>query len=182
MELGLYEDDLGYRWGGTSRCSRADFDLCLIWVGRNNGPALLFDFHFGGVVDLRAPDMAGIAASAWCGAEYPERTYDPPSMWVRMFKRNGYTHDGSRAPLPTEPIQLYRGCTEDGRYGMSWTTDCEIARAFAFDGLRGQPAGAVYTATVDPKHLLAYIGPEVGRGESEYVVDPAGLSDVCLSH
>jgi hypothetical protein len=32
----------------------------------------------------------------------------------------------------------------------------------------------LYEVTVQPERLLAYIGPEVGRDESEYVIDPTG--------
>lgn len=178
MKPGLYQDDLGYRWGGTSPCSRADLDLCLSRIGRNNGPALLFDFHYGRVVKLDAPDMAGAVANVWSDAEYPESAYDPPSFWVRLFERNGYSHDGIRVARPTEPVQLYRGCTEEGRFGMSWTSDREVAESFAYDSLRGRPPGTVYTATVAPGSLLAYIDAEIGRSEREYVVNPAGLTGV----
>ena len=82
---------------------------------------------------------------------------------------------------------MFRGCTSeliydednychvDPRFGMSWTTDAKIARRFA-SGIRGRKPGHVYVATVQPEHLLAYLGAQY-RNESEFIVHPDGLSD-----
>lgn len=72
---------------------------------------------------------------------------------------------------------LFRGCDPAARFGMSWTSDVEMARRFAVGDMRGRAAGQVYTATVEPQYLLAYLGEVNGRSESEWVVDPDGLSD-----
>jgi hypothetical protein len=172
----LCQRDGYYRYDG-GELKRDTLDLCLSRVVRNDGPAMLFDFHFGNVVDLTRPEMAGVVASVWSGAEYPQRAFDDASIWRELFRVNGYSHDGHTAELPTEPVKLFRGCDTRGRFGMAWTSDLDQARTFAYDGLRGRAPGHVFTATVQPEHLLTYIGEEIGRREDEYVVDPDGLSD-----
>ncbi|WP_143086266.1 hypothetical protein [Amycolatopsis saalfeldensis] len=47
------------------------------------------------------------------------------------------------------------------------------ARAYAVDGVRGRPSGAIWTALVEPDRLLAR---NRDRDEFEYVVDTAGLT------
>jgi hypothetical protein len=184
---GLYQSAHGnYRWSGTPM-DMATFDECAASVGRNAEPKLLFDFVRGQVLKL-SPATARAVVSAWSGAEYPERALWP-AEWIRYFTRIGYTHDGQPAERPTEPVTLFRGCVPDpvvdqetgqrragGRFGMSWTTDLELARRFAYDGLRGRPEGNVYTTRLEPQHLLAYLGPSE-RDESEFVVNPVGLRD-----
>lgn len=152
---------------------RVAFDLRLGRIGRNDGPALLFDLYLSRTLDLSRPDMAGVVADIWSSAEYPLRALSAAD-WVYFFQRNGYSHDGHAADRPAKPVVLYRGCARAARFGMSWTSDVEMARRFAYGGLRGREPGQVYTATVAPEHLLAYIGDR-SRGESEYVVAREGL-------
>ncbi|WP_204080985.1 hypothetical protein [Mycobacterium riyadhense] len=134
-------------------------------------PALLHDLIFADKVDLTDPNMAGVVGSVWCGAEYPERCLDP-YYWTDIFRDNGYINDGVLAERPMTPITLYRGCCSDRKLGMSWTSDLEVARRFAYDGLRGRRAGHVYIFDeACGWDLLAYIGEKIGRNESEYVVD-----------
>ena len=74
----------------------------------------------------------------------------------RCFRSNGFSNDGRRAMPPDEPLDLYRGATEDHRFGMAWTSALDVAERFARKedgaGLRGR----VYTARVDPLCFLAY--------------------------
>jgi hypothetical protein len=151
------------------------FEDCAAAIGRNAGPALLFDLRYRG--DLQLRNAPGVVASAWCAAEYPEGLIDPRELWVELFTEAGYTHDGYPAPRPPAPVELFRGCTEGRQDGMAWTSDLEVARRFA-TGLRARQPGHVYTATVDPEFLLAFIHTQHGRGEAEYVVSPEGLTDV----
>lgn len=174
---GLYQDNRGcYRFGLMTKLNRPTLDRCAGAIGRNDVPALVFDMY---VVDrtlkLSRRDMAGVVADAWSAAEYPQRGWDV-ECWLLLFRANGYSHDGQAARQPAEPVTLYRGCDAAARFGMSWTTDLEMARKFAYGGLRGRAVGQVYTAVVEPEHLLAYIGKS-GRDESEFVVDPRGLTD-----
>lgn len=176
-DAGIFEDSRGvYRQIGGS-LDRKTFDRCCCRLGRNNAPALLFDLYFGRSLKLSRREMEGVVAGVWSGAEYPQRCIEDPSLWRTLFAANGYSQDGERADKPAASVVLYRGSTPEGRFGMSWTTDLSVARSFADDGLRGRAQGQVYTAVVAPTHLLAYIGPRIGRDESEYVVDPSGLSD-----
>lgn len=171
----LYEDADGY-FAVDPKDRMLDagvFDECESRVGRNSGPALLFDLHARGAIDISA--NPSVVALVWSGPEYPERCLEP-AIWIRFFKLAGYTYNGQPAEPPTEPVGIYRGATYEGRFGMSWTTDIETARKFAFEGMRGRPRGAVCAATVEPAGLLAYID-EKRPGEAEFVVNPAYLSD-----
>lgn len=137
-------------------------------VGRNNEPALLHDLYWSKLI----PDglLPAVVSSAWTAAEYPRRLLSA-SMWVHLFREAGFTVDGKPAAAPSEPWTLYRGATTKHKC-MAWTTSLEIAETFAYGGLRGRRRGRVYTATVQPEHVLAVIGE---REEHEVVVDPAGL-------
>jgi len=143
-------------------------------VGRNNEPALIWDLW---CEDGWHDEIAQIVGDVWSAAEYPERALDQ-SMWLEIFGYAGFRRDGEVAPPPAESLTLYRGATAEGRFGMSWTNDLEVAEKFARAGIRGRAVGTVWTAEVEPRYLLAYVGREGTRGESEYVVDPAGLIDV----
>jgi hypothetical protein len=71
-------------------------------------------------------------------------------------------------------VALWRGCLPRLRRHMSWTSDRELARKFAFDGLRGRPLGALYQTTAPPEALLCI--NHTSRQESEYVINTRGLA------
>jgi hypothetical protein len=170
---GLYEDENGY-YRFDRQIDAETFSTASAHLGRNKAPALLFDLYYGKSLDLAAHPR--VVAGAWSSAEYPERCLEPPDIWAELFRTAGYTHDGQPATPPTEPITVYRGCTPDGREGISWTSDLAVARSFAHDQLRGRAVGHVYAFDAPPDALLAYIH-ETGRQESEYVIDNAFLKD-----
>lgn len=145
------------------------FHSAVVTVGRNGGPALLFDMHFSG----RMTDavLAEVIGGVWTGAEFPARSFDPPELWADLFDAAGYTVDGKPAERPTEPLRLYRGATVEHKAGWSWTDDLQVAQRFAGD-LLGRSKGQVWTALIDPADLLARIDD---REESEYVVNPECL-------
>lgn len=93
------------------------------------------------------------------------------SQWAYLFTRAGYSVNGARAQRPDAPVALYRGATEAGRFGLAWSTERRVAERFA-----RKPGSHLWTASVQPKHLLAYIS-HPRDPEHEYVVDPAGLGD-----
>lgn len=159
MDEGRTVDDL------RTACSR---------VGRNNEPALIWDLW---CEDGWHDEIAEVVGDVWSVTEYPERALDQ-AMWMDIFNYAGFRRDGQITPPPTKSLTLYRGSTAEGRFGMSWTDDLAIAQSFARGGIRGRAAGTVWTADVEPRYLLAYVGGEGSRGESEYVVDPEGLIDV----
>ncbi|WP_131705513.1 hypothetical protein [Mycolicibacterium obuense] len=147
------------------------FSRALMHVGRNEGPALLYDLY-PGAIDIA--EHSGVAAEVWSMAEFPSNLIDPDD-WVALFEEAGYTVDGVPAPRPTAPVNVYRGCHPERRFGMSWTTDIDRARWFAERDL-GHGVGEVYEVTVQPSFLLAYIHVS-SRGEAEFVVDPSALDD-----
>lgn len=147
--------------------------LAMLRVGRNDAPALLF--HLDWEVELSADLTAWAVPHAWCMVEWPTRALEA-EVWQDLFERAGFTIDGVVAPRPTEPLTLYRGADHDHRLGWSWTENVDRARWFA-DRPQHPTRGKVWTATVMPWALLAYIH-ESGRSESEWVVDPDGIFDV----
>lgn len=117
--------------------------------------------------------------------------------WVRAFRSAGYLEGRRRtenlygdlpvkaAPLPDEPILLFRGCDFARRLGMSWTPDRDVARACSTAGAHGRSRlGEVYAAWVDPSWLLAQLDCRVRDNRwpyqlgvfREFVVD-TGLLD-----
>jgi hypothetical protein len=174
---GVYEDVSGYT--SDRLVHRTAFDTAACRLGRVNGPALLMDLFYSGALNLCGEDMVGVVADIWSSAEYPEDALDW-FVWVDLFHENGYNDDGKAAAPPTDPVTLYRGCAYELRTRMAWTSDIRVAERFAYGGIRGRRPGEVWTATVHPEGLLAYIGREIGRNESELVVDPGYLDDVRL--
>lgn len=176
---GLDQDENGYfRFSG--QIDSETFSLATARLGRNKAPALLFDLYYGGSLDLAT--HPGVVADAWSSAEHPERCFEPDGwIWVEFFRTAGYTHDGQPATPPADPIAVYRGCTPEGRTGMSWTSDLAMARRFAHDGMRRRAVGHVYAFDAPPEALLAYI-QETGREESEYVIDSAFLDGAVRLH
>jgi hypothetical protein len=107
-----------------------------------------------------------------------------------MFKLTGYLSDG--IPKPTRRRVLYRGCTPEGRRGMSWTTKRFVAEKFAdywVEWSQAEKPGHVYKAVVEPACVLGAIrgklkkldlnGTEVELpvgSEHEFIVDARSLS------
>lgn len=149
------------------------FAQALANVGRDNGPALLFDLYHAGALDIG--ECPSVVAHAWSMAEFPESHFDMPETWRDLFERAGYTHEGRPAPRPSAPVTVYRGCHHKRRFGMAWTADLERAQWFA-DPERREGAKHVYVHRADPWELLAFIN-ESGRHEAEYVIDPEYLND-----
>ena len=148
-----------------------EFRTMLSLAGRNAGPWLLSDAKcFGAVSDVT---IVAVTADVWSGAEYPQdwlRQVD----WLDLFTVAGFAIDGRPADRPTQPVTLWRGCPPKLRRHMSWTSDRELARKFAFDGLRGRPKGALYQTTAPPEALLCI--NHISRQESEYVINTRGLT------
>ncbi len=167
---GLYRDEAGYyRYDGTMDAET--FSQACTSLNRNEGPALLYDLYPRSIDVAEHPE---IVAEVWCMAEFPAQLLDADD-WVMLFEEAGYTEDGKRARRPRKSVTVYRGCSADRRFGMSWTTDLERARWFADRDL-GQGIGGVYQAEIAPGFLLAYIH-EDHRQEAEYVIDPTALND-----
>jgi len=154
----------------------ADLDTMVSRVGRNHAPALMVDLWKDGLLDEDAYRLAG---SVWCGAEHPQELLDD-ALWGWLFESAGYCVDGKPARRPRKALRLFRGATEDARWGWSWTDDREVAETFAHRQLRGRPLGQVWTALVEPSRLLARV---TYRDESEYVVDtrPNELAPLVIS-
>lgn len=147
----------------------AEWDRASGLLGRNATPALLFELYCDELIPAGVLPRA--VADAWGGPEFPAAAADE-YMWVHLFGKAGYAVDGVPAHRPAGSVTLYRGADDEHRRGMAWTADLARARWFAERSI-WKRHGTVWTAEVAPMWLLAQIN---GRSESEYVVDPSGLS------
>jgi hypothetical protein len=139
-------------------------------AGRNAGPHLL---DFAWASQVISPDtVTRVTSHVWSGVEYPQ-DWVTRASWIDLFSTAGFTIDGHLAERPTEPVKLWRGCVPRLRRRMSWTSDLEMARKFAFGMLRGREEGAVYE-TAAPPYALFCIN-HISRKESEYVINTRGL-------
>lgn len=131
---------------------------------------------------LRPDTFASAVPEAWVSADYAEMR-DQRTRWLTWFRRAGYTHELVRADPPAKPLRLWRGAIWELRRGMSWTDDRDRAQWFAdrAQGVRVRGGGEewvsdgmLFTTLAPSRSLLAYVH-EMGRTESEYVIDPHGL-------
>jgi hypothetical protein len=114
----------------------------------------LRDLHISGVIDLAQDCMQGVVANAWAQAERPTSILQP-HLWVSLFHRNGFTHEGASADPPSQPVEVFRGAPHEGRLGMSWTREVDIATRFATEGISGRPPGTVYAARTSTSRVSA---------------------------
>jgi len=94
--------------------------------------------------------------------------------WVAMFRMIGFVTEPPGLDRPNRPLTLWRGSTRNGWNRLAWTSDRAMAAWFAWRVPRTTSAryGCLFEATVEPSQVLARAEE---RGESEVIVDPAGL-------
>lgn len=156
--------------------NQEEFTRLHLLVGRNRGPVLLWDAFVGGQITKET--LAAVIGDVWSDAELPERLLRPRSAWLFLFKMAGYTVNGRPASRPVQAVNLYRGATPRYARRMAWSADPERAEWFAARvRLFGYENACVYTSEVPPESLLCRLhDPVNGRGEDEYVIDPAGIN------
>lgn len=110
-------------------------------------------------------------------AEWPLKQLDQ-AIWSNLYEQAAddehYIYDGKlveKTELPAT-VTLYRGCSEEGKYGFSWTSDLSRAQWFANRFGQGDP---VYQIEASPDMVLARFDER--RGESEWVLDPEQIGD-----
>ncbi len=176
------------RWSGTEMAP----DPAREWFSRN--PVHDRDLPAFAVHTILArcwtPDAAeDLLTMAWVYPEWPQQGGD--RLWVEAFRQvadsTGVSticdsedeHGGCEFDLPGRPVTIYRGCFawQASVRRMSWTTDRDRAEWFAERGdMSGQNRPRrVYRAEVPRRAILGHF---TGRGESEVVVDLAGLCGV----
>lgn len=148
-------------------------------LGRNDLPAALTYAW----AERRLTDPVEIARGvrdAWTMAEWPTNCLDI-DIWLSLFgaalPKDSYLNEGVVAPrseLP-ETLTLHRGAVRGREEGMSWTEDEDRAKWFAnrFGNHFGEPV--VMTLDIPREYILARF--HEGRGEGEWVVDPAYFDD-----
>lgn len=131
--------------------------------------AQLAALHQGGQTDVLL--LEDVLGTAW--RDKQDDVHVDPVVLRSMFAMLGFSVNG----IPTRPprartLTLYRGSTEGGRPGPSWTVDPDTARYFA--GSRQEPGqqASVWQVRVHSSHVLA-----VMTDENECIVDLDGLAD-----
>jgi hypothetical protein len=71
-----------------------------------------------------------------------------------------------------DPVSVYRGCEKRRERGLSWTTDIEAARGFAFGKRWVNKQPTLAKALIPKSHIF---GVFVSRQESEVALDPRAL-------
>lgn len=195
---GLFEDFTGHHYDDPDTLDRNMFDECSRAVGRYNAPALLSDLVAEGTLDLTRHNMAGVVPAVWAASEYPESALSR-ARWVELFRGNGFTRDGYRADVPTEPVELHRGCVPAfvafdgggrlvgvdphgrpadpyGEVAEVWHTACGMNWTTDFPAARRLafrgPVGRAYGRV-----FTARIAPEhlLAQAGADVIVDPAVL-------
>ncbi len=125
--------------------------------------------------DLSQEELNRLVSESWTHGGYAADQGWEESDWVELFNDAGFVTDTPGWERPSEPLTIHRGSRLGGERGMSWSTDWDTAAWFArrlHD--HGTPA-VLLSATIAPAYVL---GAFEGRGESEVLIDPAGLDGV----
>ncbi|MEV6421642.1 hypothetical protein [Streptomyces sp. NPDC051662] len=150
-------------------CAR--FGELLLWAGRLDGPALLFDGWLGEAIDVGT--LAAHIGRVWSMAEYPDAALGH-QMWRELFAAAGFTADGKPAERPVGPVELWRGSVPERRADWSWTSRRTVAEGYATGtGARRPSTGRLYRIVAPTFALLAH---NVSRDEDEYVLDTDALA------
>lgn len=168
----IFDNDDMLEWfeQDVYRVTLANVEDAMLKLGRNKGPALIFDLHFSG--NLPPEILTAVIGDTWSDAEFPDSLIEH-NLWRLMFDAAGYTVDGKPAERPRDALVLYRGSVEARASDWSWTDSKAIAEGYANGTAAHRPQGYVFTACVPPAAMLARNN---GRSESEYVIDTRGLS------
>ena len=155
---------------GDELVQGGDFRAALLMAGRNDGPILLRIWWENGKLTLE--QLRELLPDVWCLKEFPHNAFGL-RYWLELFKTTGFVTDEPGLVKPDEQLTVYRGCTLETRWRLSWTTDLDRAEWLAVRlKIFGYAGSTVYSADVPPRHVLGLIQ---GRNEHEVVVNPYGL-------
>ncbi|NOQ57197.1 hypothetical protein [Mycolicibacterium fortuitum] len=130
-------------------------------------------YRFDGLIDRKTFDMASMRLGRGYG---PALLFDlamTGSLDLGDLDMVGVVADvWSAAEYPEDAME--RALWLEFFEANGYTDDM---RAVSPPTIRGRRAGEVWVAEAHPEALMAYIGAD-SRGESEYVLDPDGLSNI----
>ena len=152
---------------GTNAMPEEHVKRIMMYTGRAYGPAVIYELDQHQVIDPKA--YTTLVPDAWSIAEFPGTSLRT-NTWRKLWKKAGFTINGKPAPLPAEPVTVYRASWPKYKHHMSWTDNLEIAKRFFRVGYRTKQH--LYQTTAQPKNLLAYMHE---RDESEWIVDTRKL-------
>lgn len=131
---------------------------------------------------LSSEDLGSLLRIVWTSVEFPN--HDPnisKAAFVNLFRQAGIQNICNaeecrfiEAVSDQKGLVVYRGTATDVKddvFGLSWTSDIEIARWFAE---RFGQDGSIYKARIGSSGILAFFS----GSESEVVVDPKMLVNV----
>jgi hypothetical protein len=147
-------------------------------LGRNDLPRALVSALISH--SISGTELAMGVADSWISPEWPGQQMDL-ATWILIFRRSTpegrYLLDEGETRLLAdldEQLTLYRGCWEEYKLGMSWTTDRDMANWFAHRFDIRDNVGVLYTVTVPRELVLATFDR---RGELEVVLDCLTMKD-----
>lgn len=132
----------------------------------------LVDLHERGLTD--AALLENVLVCAWSGKQ--DRVYVDPAVVRSMFASLGFNVNGfpARRPRP-RTLVLFRGATEAGRHGPSWTTSPGIAQHFASVRQRPGSRAEIWQVRVPSSRVLAVV-----TDEQECILDLDGAEDAVV--
>ncbi|MFJ1604172.1 hypothetical protein ACIOHS_12480 [Streptomyces sp. NPDC088253] len=143
-------------------------DWLIWWLGRASRaskPLLLWQAFTSG--KLSTDTLTAVLTATWCVSDTLQLPFE---QWRAMFHTTGYTDDGHPWFRPRQPVELWRGATDEDRAGPYWTPN----QVYAERIMRNRPGTPRLWYTLAPPHaLLAHFNASTG---DEYVVDPRGLT------
>lgn len=120
--------------------------------------------------------------SEWVTAPL-DGSFKSQSEWLEEFRVD------SEMPKLDTPVFIYRGTTRDefenGKWGMSWTTNKSVAVLYCgiqdrLHGRRSRGNKVVLQTMASPRAVLADLRVH-GNLEGEIIVDPEALGDVSIA-
>lgn len=132
---------------------------------------------------LSRKEFSDLLSDAWTSSENPNRdpnfTLDELLDMFKMADKQVMMSEEDNRYLQKLPstLTVYRGVTDynsDNSEALSWTTEKDVSEWFS---KRYGQSGTVLEAQIDKEHIYAFFG-----GESEVVVDPRYLTDICMAY
>lgn len=165
-----------YREDGFISATRAlspvEVQAVCFRIGREYGPAALFDLY--GQSLITDETLGAVIGGVWAAAEHPADSIAPED-WAEWFRTVGVRNSAGQRVNAPAGLQVFRGADaaekETGDFGMSWTTDRNLAIWFATEYAHRSIAQPVVYSTIAPESAVLADLRDDEREENEIVLD-----------